>query len=91
MRQFIKNYFTEIVLAFMIMTLLSVCSTKGQISKINKDIGSIKDSTYTKVELDKKLTIMGLESEKRMIQATDRKLLDVSRQNAIDEELKKLK
>jgi hypothetical protein len=91
MRQFIKNYFTEIVLAFMIMTLLSVCSTKGQISKINKDIGRIKDSTYTKVELDKKLTIMGLESEKRMIQATDRTLLDVSRQNAIDEELKKLK
>jgi hypothetical protein len=31
-----------------------------------------------------------LESEKRMIQATDRKLLDVQRQTQIEEEIKKL-
>ena len=37
------------------------------------------------------LIIMGLESEKRMIQATDRKLLDVHRQTQIDQEIKKLK
>jgi len=34
---------------------------------------------------------MGLESEKRMIQATDRKLLDVQRQTQIDVEIKNLK
>ena len=34
---------------------------------------------------------MGLESEKRMIQATDRKLLDVQRQTQIEEEIKQLK
>jgi hypothetical protein len=34
---------------------------------------------------------MGLEAEKRMIQATDRKLLDVQRQTQIEEEIKKLK
>jgi hypothetical protein len=34
---------------------------------------------------------MGLESEKRMIQATDRKLLDVQRQTQIEEEIKLLK
>jgi hypothetical protein len=34
---------------------------------------------------------MGLESEKRMIQATDRKLLDVQRQSQIEEEIKALK
>jgi len=34
---------------------------------------------------------MGLESEKRMIQATDRKLLDVQRQTQIENEIKKLK
>jgi len=34
---------------------------------------------------------MGLESEKRMIQSTDRKMLDVQRQSKIDEELKKLR
>ena len=38
----------------------------------------------------KDLKIEGLKAEKRMIQATDRKMLDVQRQTAIDEELKKL-
>jgi hypothetical protein len=32
-----------------------------------------------------------LDAEKRMIQATDRKLLDVQRQTQIEEEIKKLK
>jgi hypothetical protein len=32
-----------------------------------------------------------LETEKRMIQATDRKLLDVQRQTQIEEEIKLLK
>jgi hypothetical protein len=32
-----------------------------------------------------------LEAEKRMIQATDRKLFDVRRQSEIEDEIKKLK
>ena len=51
---------------------------------------AIKDSTYTKTELDRELKISGLEAEKRMIQATDRKLLDVRRQTEIEEEIKRL-
>jgi hypothetical protein len=58
---------------------------------MRKEVQTIKDSTYTKVELDRELKIMGLESEKRMIQATDRKLLDVQRQTQIEEEIKSLK
>jgi hypothetical protein len=58
---------------------------------MRKEIKSIKDSTFTKDELSRELKIMGLESEKRMIQATDRKLLDVQRQTQIEEEIKKLK
>jgi hypothetical protein len=57
---------------------------------MRKEIEAIKDSTYTKNELNIELKIMGLESEKRMIQATDRKLLDVQRQTQIEEEIKKL-
>lgn len=44
----------------------------------------------TKDEMTKELKRSGLEAEKRMIQATDRKLLDVRRQTEIDEEIKKL-
>ena len=38
----------------------------------------------------KDLQIEGLKSEKRMIQATDRKMLDVQRQTEIDKEIEKL-
>jgi hypothetical protein len=58
---------------------------------MRQEIESIKDSTYTKQELDIELQISGLEAEKRMIQATDRKLLDVRRQTEIEEQIKKLR
>jgi hypothetical protein len=58
---------------------------------MRKEIQTIKDSTYTKNELNVELKIMGLEAEKRMIQATDRKILDVQRQTQIEEEIKRLK
>ena len=38
----------------------------------------------------KKLAIEGLKVEKRLIQSTDRKLLDVTRQSKIDEEISSL-
>jgi hypothetical protein len=40
--------------------------------------------------LRKEIKIEGLQSEKRMIQATDRKLMDVQRQNQIEQEINKL-
>ena len=48
------------------------------------------ETLVTKEEMAKELKRSGLEAEKRMIQATDRKLLDVRRQTEIEEELKKL-
>ena len=38
----------------------------------------------------KDLQIEGLKAEKRMIQSTDRKMFDVSRQTEIDKEIEKL-
>ena len=49
-----------------------------------------KDKQHTKNELNVKLQIEGLKSEKRMIQSTDRKILDVNRQTEIDNEITKL-
>ena len=48
------------------------------------------DITKYKTFRDIELQISGLEAEKRMIQATDRKLLDVRRQTEIEDEIKKL-
>lgn len=91
MKKFIEKNFTVIILVIALLTLLKSCGDSRELSKMRKEIASIKDSTYTKTELNKELKIMGLESEKRMIQATDRKLLDVQRQTQIEEEIKKLK
>jgi hypothetical protein len=91
MKKFIKDNFTIIVLVISLLAFFKGCGDSREISKIKNEIKSIKDSTFTKTELSKELKISGLEAEKRMIQATDRKLLDVRRQTEIEEEIKKLK
>jgi hypothetical protein len=91
MKNFIQKNFTIIVMVIALLGLFKSCGDSRELSKMRKEVQSIKDSTYTKTELDKELKIMGLESEKRMIQATDRKLLDVQRQTQIEEEIKTLK
>jgi hypothetical protein len=78
-------------LVIALLTLFKSCGDARELSKMRKEIKAIKDSTFTKDELSRELQIMGLESEKRMIQATDRKLLDVQRQTQIEQEIKKLK
>jgi uncharacterized membrane protein (DUF106 family) len=91
MKKFITENFANIILAISLLTLVKTCGDSRELSKIGKEIKEIKDSTYTKKELEVELKISGLEAEKRMIQATDRKMLDVQRQTQIDEEIKKLR
>ena len=90
MKKFIQNNFTVIVLVIALLGFFKSCGDSRDLSKIKKEIQAIKDSTYTKDQLQRQLRISGLESEKRMIQATDRKLLDVRRQTEIEDEIKKL-
>ena len=91
MKKFIQENFVTIVLVIAILSLFKSCGDSRELSKIKKEIQSIKDSTYTKQELRVELKIMGLEAEKRMIQATDRKILDVQRQTQIENEINQLK
>lgn len=90
MKKFIENNFTVIVLVIALLSFFKSCGDTRELSKIKNDIKAIKDSTYTKDELNRQLKISGLEAEKRMIQATDRKLLDVRRQTEIEDEIKRL-
>ena len=98
MVEFIKKYFTVIVLVLVIIGGLKSCADSRKMDKILRtqdttlvQIKGIKDSTYTKTELGVQLKISGLEAEKRMIQSTDRKLWDLQRQNEIEKEIKALK
>lgn len=92
-KNYIDRNYVIILIIGMAFLVLRGCfdSTSRDIKKINKSISNIESNTYTKTELDRELKIMGLESEKRMIQATDRKLIDVQRQTEIETEIKKLK
>jgi hypothetical protein len=53
---------------------------------LTNQVDSLKNITVTGEELE----IEGLKSEKRMIQATDRKMLDVQRQSEIEKTIDSL-
>lgn len=90
MKQFLEKNFTVIILLFIFLLWMKSCVQNNELSKIRKELEYMSDSTYNKKELDIRLQIEGLKSEKRMIQSTDRKMLDVQRQTQIDNELKVL-
>jgi hypothetical protein len=90
MKKFIQDNFPTIVLVVLLLMFFKSCGDGREISKLRKEMSVIADSTYNKRELDIRLQIEGLKSEKRMIQSTDRKILDVTRQTQIDSELKVL-
>jgi len=90
---FIKLHFEKFILAFMLIVFVQQCNNSSRLSKIEKQekiTNSQLDSICTTKELNKYLEIEGLKAEKRMIQSTDRKILDVNRQSEIDSEIKKL-
>ncbi len=80
----------------LVLVLISTCTGNMAKKQSEKRISNQIDSLETEIvilkeDLQKQIKIEGLKAEKRMIQATDRKLLDVRRQTEIEEEIKKLK
>ena len=69
-----------------ILLLLLVIRSCGNDSKRIIELSEKVDSLATK----KDLQIEGLKSEMRMIQSTDRKILDVNRQAEIPKEIERL-
>jgi cell division protein FtsL len=89
--EFIGRYFNLIVLSLLVILFLRTCNSDSKsinkrIDKLTEKVDTLQSTTVTK----KDLQIEGLKSEKRMIQSTDRKILDVNRQSQIDKELESL-
>ena len=86
------------LLMFSLLLFVRTCSLSSKLDKVSKETTEkfevtdslIKVETISKEEFQKIIMIEGLKSEKRMIQSTDRKILDVTRQSEIDKEIKKL-
>lgn len=80
----LKKYQQQLLLVLFFLLLLKSCGTNSEVSKLRKEISQLD------ANLRKEIKLEGLKSEKRMIQATDRKMLDVQRQTEIDKEIDKL-
>lgn len=96
--EFITKQWSKIVIILLLTIFVNTCSNPTKVT--NKRIDQLThkiDSLSGEIVLLKKesvtsidLQIEGLKTEKRMIQSTDRKILDVNRQAEIDREIKKL-
>jgi len=95
---FLDKWSTRIMFPLILIVFLKTCSTNGKIEKLQKELTEqniksdsiVKAETISKQEIEKMLKIEGLKAEKRMIQSTDRKILDVNRQSEIDKEIQNL-
>ena len=89
--EIIDKYYRKVFLVMLVLIFFNTCgnpnkSVNKRLDTLSQKVDSLEAVTITKTELQ----IEGLKAEKRMIQSTDRKIFDVQRQTAIDEELKKL-
>jgi hypothetical protein len=88
---FFNSNFGIIATVLLLILLLRTCNNDSRILTKRIDTLNAKiDSLSAKAVSKEELTIEGLKSEKRMIQSTDRKMLDVNRQSEIDKEIEAL-
>jgi hypothetical protein len=89
--EFMDKHYRKVFFFLLLVIFVNTCgnpnkTTNRRLDKVAAELDSLKSTVVTKKELQ----IEGLKAEKRMIQSTDRKMMDVQRQSAIDEEIKSL-
>lgn len=88
----IEHWAIRIGLSLILIIFLKTCSTNTRIIKSEEKVIQKIDSlmvicNYQDSIIRNEIKIEGLRSEKRMIQSTDRTMLDVTRQSEIDKEI----
>lgn len=83
---FLADHGIKVMLILLVLTYLKSCSVGSEVEKIKKEFKAQKE-VVDALPTRKDVVIEGLKSEKRMIQATDRKMLDVHRQTEIEKEI----
>jgi hypothetical protein len=81
---FIDAWGIRIMFLLVVITFFKTCTTNSRVQAVNDSVDSLS------VKLHREIKIEGLKSEKRAIQASDRKILDVNRQTEIDQEISKI-
>lgn len=96
--EFFENKMNYIMFFLVFVIFLKTCNTNSKVEAVSKSIKSTNNTIDSfKLNVDNSFKTMyieikveGLKSEKRMIQSTDRKILDVNRQSEIDKEISSL-
>jgi hypothetical protein len=86
---FLQQHGSKIIIVLLVLMYFKSCGVDSELTKVKKELQASQQILKT-LPTSKQLQIEGLKSEKRMIQATDRKLLDVQRQTQIEDEIKKI-
>jgi hypothetical protein len=86
---FLQKHGLKVALVLLILIYFKSCGVDRELTKVKKELQTSQEILKT-LPTEKQIQIEGLKAEKRMIQATDRKMLDVQRQTEIDNEIKKL-
>jgi hypothetical protein len=89
LNKFFEKHGTKVITILLVLIYLKSCGVSKELVTLKKESKELQTEIGklpTKIDLE----IEGLRSEKRMIQASDRKILDVQRQTEIDNEIKKL-
>ena len=90
---FLTKHGMKVVLVLLILTYFKSCSVDSEVTRVKKELRATQeeinqiDSAISELPTAVDMQIEALKAEKRMIQATDRKMLDVQRQNAIEKEI----
>lgn len=93
---FLADHGIKLVLVLLVLTYFKSCGIDSELTKVKKELKATQvelnqmDSTIANLPTANDMRIEALRAEKRMIQATDRKMLDVQRQNAIEKEIEAL-
>ena len=85
----LKKYQSQILLVLFVLLFFRSCGDGSELKKLRKEVEfqrEVLNNLPTKVDLQ----IEGLQAEKRMIQATDRNILDVRRQTEIEDLIRQL-
>ena len=93
---FFEKHGMKVLTVLVLLTWLKGCSIDSELTLVKKELRA-KEEGITEIKksiealpTSKDVQIEGLRSEKRMIQATNRKMLDVQRQNEIEKEIAEL-
>ena len=86
MNNFFKEHGNKVIIGLLVLIYFKSCGNGSDLKTIRKEITRI-ESKVDSLPSSKDIKIEGLRVEKRMIQSTDRKILDVNRQSEIDKEI----